>query len=42
MNRLKKEAPAPPAATKACPYCLTQIALKATKCPACTSEVKAA
>jgi len=42
MNRLKKEAPAPAPTTKECPYCLTQIALKATRCPACTSEVKAA
>lgn len=42
MNRLKKEAPAAAPTTKECPYCLTQIALKATKCSACTSDVKAA
>ena len=37
----KKEAPAPaPApATKACPYCVTQIAIKATRCPNCTSQL---
>ena len=42
MNRLNKEAPAAAATTKECPYCLSQIALKATRCSACTSEFKAA
>lgn len=42
VNRLKKEAPAAAPPTKACPYCLSQIPLKATRCPACTSEIKAA
>jgi large conductance mechanosensitive channel len=42
MNRLKKEAPAASPSTKECPYCLSQIPLKATRCMACTSEVKAA
>jgi len=42
MNRLKKEAPAAPPSTKDCPYCVSAIPLKATRCPACTSEVKAA
>lgn len=42
MNRLKKEAPAPSPTTKECPYCLTQLPLKATRCMGCTSEVKAA
>ena len=27
--------------TKECPYCLTSINIKATRCPACTSELKA-
>jgi len=38
----KKEEPAPPAepTTKDCPYCFTTIAIKATRCPNCTSEVK--
>ena len=38
----KKEAPAPPAepTTKDCPYCFTAIAIKATRCPNCTSELK--
>jgi large conductance mechanosensitive channel len=42
VNKLKREpAPAPPS-TKECPFCLTAIALKATRCPACTSELQAA
>jgi large conductance mechanosensitive channel len=42
VNRLKRaEAPAAPT-TKPCPYCLSSIALKATRCPQCTSELKAA
>jgi large conductance mechanosensitive channel len=43
INRLKKEPPAPAApATKECTYCLSTIPLKATRCPNCTSEVRAA
>ena len=42
LNRLKKEAPAAAPNTRECPYCLTQIPLKATRCPACTADVKAA
>ena len=39
----KKEAEAPPAPTeKECPHCLTKIAIKATRCPNCTSELQAA
>ena len=42
MNRLKKEAPAAAPTTKECPYCLSQIALKATRCSSCTSDVRTA
>lgn len=35
----KEEAPAAPT-TKECPYCLSQIPVKATRCPHCTSELK--
>ena len=36
LNKRKQaEAPAP---TKDCPYCLTKVPLKATRCPACTSQ----
>jgi len=44
-NSMKKPAPAPaPAAptTKECPYCFTTIHIEATRCPNCTSELKAA
>ena len=42
VNRLKKPVEAAAPATKACPYCLSAVPLKATRCPACTSELKAA
>ena len=37
-----KPAPPPPAPTKECPFCFSTIAPKATRCPNCTSELKAA
>ena len=39
--RRKQEKPAPPAepTTKDCPYCLTKIPIKATRCPSCTSQL---
>ncbi len=44
INQLRREQEAPPAAptTKECPYCLSEIPLKATRCPHCTSELGAA
>lgn len=44
VNRLKREsAPAPAApTTRDCPHCCTAIAIKATRCPACTSALQAA
>jgi large conductance mechanosensitive channel len=42
MNRLKdrlEHHPDPAATTKECPYCLTTINIKATRCPSCTSEL---
>jgi large conductance mechanosensitive channel len=41
LNRLKRqeEAPAAEPTTKECPYCLTTIAVRATRCPNCTSEL---
>jgi large conductance mechanosensitive channel len=39
-NRMKREKPAE-ATTRDCPYCLTSIPIAATRCSACTSEVKA-
>jgi large conductance mechanosensitive channel len=43
INRLKRkpqDVPASPT-TKDCPYCCTSIALKATRCPSCTSRLTA-
>ena len=44
MNKLhrKKEEPAAPAkpATKVCPHCMSEIHIKADKCPYCTSDVE--
>ena len=39
INKLKRQEAAPPAAptTKDCPYCISAIPIKATKCPHCTS-----
>jgi large conductance mechanosensitive channel len=44
MNALRRKEEAPPAAptTKECPYCLSMVSIKATRCSQCTSELKAA
>ena len=40
VNRFKAPAPAPAApATKECPYCASTIAIKAVRCPNCTSDL---
>jgi large conductance mechanosensitive channel len=41
VNRMQRTKPAAPT-TKDCPYCLSIIPLKATRCPHCTSELSAA
>ena len=45
INRLKRkeesgETPSP--TTKSCQFCMTSVPIKATRCPACTSELGAA
>jgi large conductance mechanosensitive channel len=41
MNKLRKPAPAPVVpATKDCPFCLSAVPSKASRCPHCTSELK--
>jgi large conductance mechanosensitive channel len=42
INRLQKEEEAPPAepTTKECPFCLSTIAIKATRCAHCTAELE--
>jgi large conductance mechanosensitive channel len=42
VNRLKRKeevAPSEPT-TKVCPYCLSEVSIKATRCAFCTSEFK--
>jgi large conductance mechanosensitive channel len=39
MIRKEKTSAAPPPPTKECPYCLTVVPVKATRCPACTSNL---
>jgi large conductance mechanosensitive channel len=42
INRLKTPAPAPPSPdSKDCPYCISTIPARATRCPQCTSQVAA-
>lgn len=42
INRFKRAPEPAPAVvtTKECPFCLSTIAIKATRCPYCTSELK--
>ncbi|MFH1675422.1 MAG: large conductance mechanosensitive channel protein MscL [bacterium] len=42
INRLKREEAKPPVepTTKSCPFCFSDISLKATRCPACTSQLQ--
>ena len=44
VNRMRAQPAAPPPAptTKDCPFCATAIPIKASRCPNCTSEMKAA
>jgi large conductance mechanosensitive channel len=41
VNRLRRLREVPPEPSKRdCPYCLSPIPIKATRCPQCTSELK--
>jgi large conductance mechanosensitive channel len=44
INRLRKEEEAPPEepTTKECPFCFSEISIKATRCAHCTSELATA
>jgi len=42
VNRFKKPVEVAAPSTKTRPYCLSAVPLMATRCPACTSELKAA
>ena len=39
LNKKKEEAPAEPT-TKTCPFCQSEISIKATRCPHCTSVLE--
>lgn len=39
INRIKKEAPAVAPDTRECPFCMSSISLRATRCPQCTSTL---
>ncbi|HXN99378.1 MAG TPA: large conductance mechanosensitive channel protein MscL [Candidatus Acidoferrales bacterium] len=41
VNRWKKPVPVAAPSTKECPYCFSAIPVKATRCPNCTSELRA-
>jgi len=41
VNRLKRPAPVPVAATRDCPYCLSAVPIKALRCGFCTSQLNA-
>ena len=38
LKKQEEEAPAP--TTKKCPYCMSEIDIRATRCPHCTSELQ--
>jgi large conductance mechanosensitive channel len=42
VNKLKRESEGPPPApaTKECPYCLSSIPIKATRCAHCTADLQ--
>ena len=43
INRMRRQEDSPPAAppTKDCIYCFSKVPIQATRCPNCTSELKA-
>jgi large conductance mechanosensitive channel len=42
INRMKTPVPAPPSDdSRDCPFCVSRVSKKATRCPQCTSEIRA-
>ena len=39
INRMHRPTPPPPPNVKNCPYCISEIPLKASRCPNCTSQL---
>jgi large conductance mechanosensitive channel len=42
INKLKRPEPAPAPDKKDCPFCLSSIPIKASRCPQCTSQLAGA
>jgi large conductance mechanosensitive channel len=42
INRLKRKQEEPAPDTRECPFCMSSIPIKATRCPNCTSDLKPA
>jgi large conductance mechanosensitive channel len=44
VNRMRRgeEKPSAPPVVKECPYCASAVPIKATRCPQCTSDLRAA
>lgn len=40
LRRRKTDTPDPSPTTKVCPYCYSEVNIKATRCPHCTSSLK--
>jgi large conductance mechanosensitive channel len=40
INKMKRQPAPAEVTTKDCPFCLSKVPLKATRCPFCTSELK--
>lgn len=40
INKMKKPEPVAAPMTKQCPHCFTEINIRATKCPNCTSDIQ--
>lgn len=41
MNKMKRQEAPKPETTKGCPFCISVIDIKATRCPSCTSQLDA-
>lgn len=39
VNRMKKKPEEVPPASKECPFCISQVSVKAVRCPHCTSDL---
>ena len=42
VNKMKRQPPPADPTSKSCPFCISSIPIKASRCPHCTSELKPA